>query len=316
MNNPLTQAVHLLQAGELVAFPTETVYGLGADAFNETAIAKIYEAKGRPSNNPLIIHIADIADLSKLTDLVGPEEQVLITAFWPGPLTLIFPKKNTVPSTATGGLETVAVRMPAHPMALELIRSAGTPIAAPSANPSGKPSATHDEHVRAYFGNRIFTLEGGATQHGLESTVLQIKKGIPHIYRLGSITPEDIENVLGKKPILETHSEHSPGTRFRHYSPQAPVELLTPKELIERAKQANESIGVLATEETLAQLPKELPHFNLGKEGDYLTIGSRIYSGLIALDALHLNKIFIQSFSETGLGQTIMDRLRRASGEA
>lgn len=312
----IQKAVKILQAGGIVAFPTETVYGLGADAFNESAIQKIYEAKGRPSQNPLIVHIADISDLSKLTDQVVPEEQKLITAFWPGPLTLIFPKKTTVPSTTTGGLETVAVRMPAHPMALELIRSAGTPIAAPSANPSGKPSATHHEHVHAYFGDQILTLEGGATQHGLESTVLQIKKGIPHIYRLGSITPEDIEKVLGKKPILETHSEHSPGTRFKHYSPEAPIELLAPEDLILSLKNSKEKIGVLAAEETLAQIPQEVPHFNLGKEGDWLTIGSRIYSGLIALDALKLNKIFIQSFPETGLGQTIMDRLRRASGEA
>ncbi|QQR54902.1 threonylcarbamoyl-AMP synthase [Candidatus Peregrinibacteria bacterium] len=315
MNEDLKIAAEHIQTGSLVAFPTETVYGLGADAFNESAIQKIYEAKGRPSSNPLIVHIAELADLSKLTDQVGEEEQKLITAFWPGPLTLVFRKKPTVSAQVTGGLNTVAVRMPAHPLALELIQEAGTPIAAPSAKLSGKPSATHHEHVRTYFGKKGFTLEGGATQHGLESTVLQMKEGLPHIYRLGSITPEDIERVLGVKPILETHSKNSPGTHFKHYAPETQLEILEPEALLKAATSAGPQVGILATTELLVQLPKELPHYDLGSASDLLTVGSHLYSGLIALDALQLNKILVQSFPEKGLGLALMDRLRRASGQ-
>lgn len=316
MDSNLQKAADLIRAGELVAFPTETVYGLGADAFNDSAIQKIYEAKGRPSTNPLIVHIAEVVDLGLLTDEVGEQEKKLIAAFWPGPLTLIFPKKIAVSSLVTGGLDTVAIRMPAHPLALKLIKAAKTPIAAPSANLSGKPSATHHAHVKGYFGDAIFCLEGGATQHGLESTVLQIKSGVPHIYRLGSIVPEDLERVLGVKPILETKSPHSPGTRFKHYAPETELQILEPEELLkEAAKSPQEQIGILASTELLARLPASLNHFDLGSESDLLSIGSHIYSGLIALDALKLNKILVQSFPEQGLGLTIVDRLRRAAGE-
>lgn len=316
MNSDVKKAADLIQAGEVVAFPTETVYGLGADVFNDAAIQKIYEAKGRPSSNPLIVHIAEISDLSLLTEEVGEEEQKLIAAFWPGPLTLVFQKKETVSPLVTGGLNTVAVRMPAHPLALELIKTAGRPIAAPSANLSGKPSATHHSHVQNYFGKSIFCLEGGATQHGLESTVLQVKNGVPHIYRLGSITPEDIEGILGVKPVLETKSEHSPGTHFKHYAPETQLEILEPTELINRVNAVTqEQLGILASSEILSQLPSTLPRFDLGSQSDLLTIGSHIYSGLITLDALKFDKILVQSFPEQGLGLAIMDRLRRAAGE-
>lgn len=255
MNKDLENAAGLIKKGELVAFPTETVYGLGADVFNEDAIQKIYEAKGRPSSNPLIVHIAEVEQLALLTDDVGSAEQTLITAFWPGPLTLVFPKKSTVSDIVTGGLKTVAVRMPAHPMALDLIKTSGTPIAAPSANLSGKPSATHHSHVQNYFGESIFCLEGGATVHGLESTVLQIKEGVPHIYRLGSITPQNIERVLGSKPVLETKSEHSPGTRFKHYAPEAKLEICEPTVLLEKANNTDEKVGILASTELWRSYP-------------------------------------------------------------
>lgn len=315
MNDVFQTAAQLIKKGELVAFPTETVYGLGADAFNDEAIQKIYETKGRPSSNPLIVHIAEISDLALLTDQVGEEEKKLIAAFWPGPLTLIFQKKSTISKLVTGGLPTVAIRMPAHSLALELIKQAGTPIAAPSANLSGKPSATHHLHVQNYFGTAVFCLEGGATEHGLESTVMQIKNGIPHIYRLGSITPEDIEKVLRIKPVLETKSKHSPGTHFKHYAPETKLELLEPKKLLEEVLSSKEKLGILASSEILARLPKQLPHFDLGSEKDLLVVGSHLYSGLIELDTLRLSKILVQSFPEQGLGLTIMDRLRRAAGE-
>lgn len=315
MNDSISTAAQLIRSGELVAFPTETVYGLGADVFNERAIQKIYETKGRPSSNPLIVHIAELSDLSKLTDTVSDREQALITAFWPGPLTLIFPKKKGVPAITSGGLSTVAVRMPAHPMALELIRAAETPIAAPSANRSGKPSATHHAHVRDYFGPELCVLEGGATEHGLESTVVQIKDGVPHIYRLGSITPEDIERALSMKPVFETRSEHSPGTRFKHYSPEATLEIVESERWADLVESANKETGFMAPHELLTGLSSDIPHYDLGPAKDLPGIASHLYSALIALDQKGLKRIYVPAFVEEGLGLALMDRLRRAAGQ-
>lgn len=318
MNTDLIQkASAILKKGGLVVFPTETVYGLGANAFDEAAAQKIYQIKGRPSTNPLIVHIAEIAQLKELVQKVEPMEELLIAAFWPGPLTLVFQKSEKVPTTTTGGLDTVAVRMPAHPMALELIKACGFPLAAPSANPSGKPSATHHEHVKAYFGESVFRMEAGETQHGLESTVLQVKNGVPHIYRLGSITPEDIEKVTGVKPVLETRSPHSPGTHFKHYAPETPLHIL-PKSLwksrILQALQNDKKVGVLATTENAKALEGwELKIYPLGSESKLMELGSRIYSGLISLDQQKLNIIFVQELPKVGLGLAIMDRLERAA---
>ncbi len=316
MNSSIQTAAALIQQGELVAFPTETVYGLGADMWNPDAIAKIYATKGRPSKNPLIVHIAEIAQLDSLVTELEPLEKTLIAAFWPGPLTLVLPKRSEVSQAVTGGLSTVAVRMPAHPMALELIRQAGVPIAAPSANLSGKPSATHHQHVRDYFGETLFVLEGGATEHGLESTVLQVKNGVPHIYRLGSITPEDVERATGVKAILETNSPHSPGTQFKHYAPSTPLILMEPEALLHACATERGIFGVIATTELLQRLkPKPSRSFDLGAESNLMEVGAHLYEALIEMDRLQLSKIFIQSFPEQGLGRAIMDRLRRASGE-
>jgi len=314
----INRAARILQEGNLVAFPTETVYGLGANAFNPAAIEKIFALKGRPSSNPLIVHIADVAQLKELAREVQPMEELLITAFWPGPLTLIFPKTEKVPAVATGGLDTVAVRMPAHEGALELIRSAGFPIAAPSANPSGKPSSTHHDHVKNYFGDRIFRMEGGDTEHGLESTVVQVKDGVPHIYRLGSVTPDEIERVTGVKPIVETTSPHSPGTQFKHYAPETPLHVLSKQDWRMRIQQAEENgkrIGVLTTLENQKKIEDlDVNVFCLGSESNLMELGSKLYSGLLKLDSLKLNIIFVQEVSKEGLGLAIMDRLKRAAG--
>lgn len=313
----IRKATEVLQGGGLVAFPTETVYGLGANAFEESAVKKIFELKGRPSANPLIVHIAEVSQLKELTPKIEPMEELLIAAFWPGPLTLVFPKSDKVSKTVCGGLKTIAVRMPAHPTALELIKSCGFPIAAPSANPSGKPSATHHEHVKTYFGDRIFRIEGGDTQHGLESTVVQVKNGVPHIYRLGSVTPEDIERVTGVKPVLETRSPHSPGTHFKHYSPETQLCVL-PKELwktrIYQAIENDKRVGILATDESAKSLKDfEVTIFHLGSESNLMEVGSKIYSGLIHLDQQKLNIIFVQELPKSGLSMAIMDRLYRAA---
>jgi L-threonylcarbamoyladenylate synthase len=313
----IRKATEVLQGGGLVAFPTETVYGLGANAFESAAVEKIYSMKERPSANPLIVHIAEINQLKELVQKVEPMEQLLIAAFWPGPLTLVFPKSDKVPKIVSGGLKTVAVRMPAHPMALELIKSCGFPIAAPSANPSGKPSATSHEHVKAYFGDRIFRMEGGETQHGLESTVVQIKNKVPHIYRLGSVTPEDIERVTGVKPVIDTRSPHSPGTHFKHYSPETQLCVLNKevwKTRIYQALEHGKRVGILATTESARSLRGfEVTVFDLGSESNLMQVGSRLYSGLIELDQQKLNIIFVQELPKTGLGLAIMDRLQRAA---
>lgn len=313
----IRRATEVLQGGGLVAFPTETVYGLGANAFESAAVEKIFAMKERPSSNPLIVHIAEISQLKELVVKVEPMEQLLIAAFWPGPLTLVFPKSDKVPRIVSGGLRTVAVRMPAHPMALELIRACGFPLAAPSANPSGKPSATHHEHVKNYFGDRIFRMEAGETEHGLESTVVQVKEGVPHIYRLGSVTPEDIERVTGVKPVLETHSQHSPGTHFKHYSPETQLCVLTKevwKTRIYQALEHGKRVGILATDESARGLGDfEVTVYPLGSESNLMEVGSKLYSGLIALDQMKLSIIFVQELPKTGLGLAIMDRLNRAA---
>ncbi len=313
--NKIQEASLQIQKGEVVAFPTETVYGLGADAFNEAAIQKIYALKGRPSSNPLIVHIADLNDLELLARPLNAIEKQLVTAFWPGPLTLILDKKETVPMATTGGLSTVAVRMPAHPMALELIKRAGTPIAAPSANLSGKPSATHHDHVRHYFGDQVFCLEGGATQHGLESTVVHVKGNEIHVYRLGSILPEDLSTVTEKNVILETRSIHSPGTQFKHYAPKARVELISKKiwdERVKKAEEAKEKVALLAPKEWM-EVPTKFPKFSLGSEENLVEIGANLYRALITMDQPTVDTLFLPAFPEQGLGKTLMDRLKRAA---
>lgn len=219
----LEKAVSLLKKGEPVAFPTETVYGLGASIFSPEAIEKIFVLKGRPSDNPLIIHIANFSQLEQIAEWY-PED--IAKQFWPGPLTLLLPKKKSVDNTISAGLPLVGVRMPSHPMARELIEWAG-PLAAPSANLSGRPSSTSAEHVRADFGDKVFILDGGPSQHGLESTVLKLDP--PTILRPGSITKEELETFIGAR--IEVADEKvekplSPGMKYKHYSPHAKVHLV------------------------------------------------------------------------------------------
>ena len=225
----ITEAAAALQAGHLVAFPTETVYGLGADGLNPTALAQIYAVKGRPSDNPLILHLASRDQLSVVVAAVPEIAAVLMQAFWPGPLTLVLPKHMRVPDQATGGLATVAVRMPAHAVALALIDAVGVPLAAPSANRSGRPSPTDAEHVHDDLNGLIpMILDGGPTAIGVESTVLDVTCAPPILLRPGGIPQETIEAIIG--PLQHTAQLsirlRSPGTRYRHYSPRACVRLL------------------------------------------------------------------------------------------
>ncbi|OGO07261.1 MAG: threonylcarbamoyl-AMP synthase, partial [Chloroflexi bacterium RBG_13_60_13] len=237
----ISRAAESLRKGGLVAFPTETVYGLGADALNAEAVRKIFAAKGRPLDNPIIVHVAGPDDLGVLTDDVPPEATMLIRQFWPGPLTLIFKKSGQVPGAVTGGQDTVAVRMPRNAIALALVRASGRPIAAPSANLSGRPSPTTAGHVLDDLGGKIdIILDGGPVEVGIESTVLDLSQHPPVILRPGAVTREELKPFIGEVVAASETGllRRSPGTRYRHYSPRARVTL------VEEADQ--ETMGRLA----------------------------------------------------------------------
>jgi L-threonylcarbamoyladenylate synthase len=314
------QAAAIIQAGQLVAFPTETVYGLGADGLNPTAIGRIYTAKGRPSDNPLILHLASIEQLSLVASHVPEVAYPLIHAFWPGPLTLVLPKTAGVPELATGGLATVAVRMPAHPVALALIKAADLPLAAPSANRSGRPSPTTAQHVFDDLHGRIpMILDAGPACIGLESTVLDATCSPPAILRPGGITREAIEAVVGRvqEATGPEQRRRSPGTRYRHYSPSARVLLLeeartgTLQAAVTAALQRNERVGCLLHRLEAGDLPPSVMVTRVGGSvGDY---AQRLLAALRALDRLDLDVIVVEGVQEKGLGVAVMDRLRRAA---
>jgi L-threonylcarbamoyladenylate synthase len=263
---PFRKAGDLLRQGEVVAFPTETVYGLGANALNANAVKKIFLAKGRPHDNPLIVHIAEFEQLKPLVQGISEKAYVLMHRFWPGPLTLIFPKSNLVPNEVTAGLDTVAVRMPRHPVALKLIKEAGVPIAAPSANTSGLPSPTEGAHVLADLNGKIpLILDGGETEVGLESTVVDVTVEPPLILRPGGVTLEEIEDAIGQAaydPGLskdKNETPRSPGMKYTHYSPKADVFIVDGPDkdraqkitaVFHRMTQEGKKVALLLSEET------------------------------------------------------------------
>jgi L-threonylcarbamoyladenylate synthase len=315
----IARAASIIRAGQLVAFPTETVYGLGSDGLNPVAIGRIYAVKGRPSDNPLILHIASLDQLPLVAVDIPPMAHRLAQAFWPGPLTLILPKTPCVPDLATAGLTTVAVRVPAHPVALALINAAKTPLAAPSANRSGLPSPTTAHHVFDDLRGRIpLILDAGPTRIGLESTVLDVTCTPPVILRAGGIAREDIEAVVGHLPEVESAAQRqrSPGTRYRHYSPKARVLLVEDAQAealqaaVAKALEQSERVGCL-----LHRLEYPLPplveviHLS-GSVADY---AQGLFSALRALDRLGLDVIVVEGVQEQGLGVAVMDRLRRAA---
>lgn len=325
------QASQIIREGGLVAFPTETVYGLGADGMNAEAAAKIYAAKGRPSDNPLILHIADRDSLAQITDKVPSKAEALMEAFWPGPLTMIFEKKKEVPYGTTGGLDTVAVRMPSHPVARALIRKSGTPIAAPSANTSGRPSPTMAEHVREDMNGKIdMLIDGGSVGIGLESTIMDMTVEPPMLLRPGYITREMLEQTIGKiridPSLMEGVSEgvkpKAPGMKYRHYAPKAELtivegELERVAEEINRLAQEKQeqgySTGIIATEETKA-FYKGAQVRVIGTRQDEKTIARHLFAVLREFDESETEYIFSEAFSEKNLGQAIMNRLIKAAG--
>jgi L-threonylcarbamoyladenylate synthase len=302
------EAAAALRRGELVAFPTETVYGLGADATNGRAVAAVFEAKGRPSFNPLIAHVASAqaaAALGHLTD-VGCQ---LAAAFWPGPLTLVLAKRPgcSVAELATAGLDTVAVRVPAHPVAQALLRAADLPIAAPSANRSGHVSPTTAAHVAADLGGRVaMILDGGATPVGLESTVVDATGEEPVVLRLGAVSREDIARVLGRPVAVASGDESkptSPGMLARHYAPAARLRL--------EAREAHRGEALLAFG---PKVPDHAgPMINLSPSGDVAEAAANLFAALRTLDAAGASVIAVTPIPEQGLGEAINDRLRRAA---
>lgn len=322
----LDQAVVLLQRGEIVAFPTETVYGLGANALDGTAVSKIFVAKDRPSDNPLIVHIHDQAQIEELVKELPQAARELMDKFWPGPLSLVLPKSETVVKEVSAGLDTVALRMPDHPVALELLKRVGLPLAAPSANTSGKPSPTRATHVYQDLKGKIPAIvDGGPTGWGLESTVLDCSCWPFRILRPGGVTLEQLRELMPIEvdPGIYQQSidrPRSPGMKYHHYAPDATVILVVGNQIVSKINQLANSpenkklkIGVLATTESKDAYPG-LTVLDLGSRLNQKLVASRIYHLLRVADQLELDLVFVEGFSETEMGMAIMNRLRRAAG--
>lgn len=305
----LEHAAHILRNGGLVAFPTETVYGLGANALKAEAVARIFEVKGRPTFDPLIVHVASPEMLSGVVAETPPQASALMARFWPGPLTLVLPKAEAVPGLVTAGLPTVAVRMPAHPVALDLIRRAGVPVAAPSANPFGYLSPTRAEHVERTLGSRVdLILDGGRSQFGVESTILLLAER-PVLLRHGAVPLEVLEEVLGpvELQVAQKHKPLVPGQLPHHYAPSTPIRLARPHQVpLEERKRS----GYLA----FRDVPKGFKVVKvLSPTGDLREAAAHLFEALHQLDRLGLEVIYAEPVPEEGLGRAIMDRLRRAA---
>ena len=321
-------AADLLRQGDVVAFPTETVYGLGADATRGEAVEKIFKAKGRPQDNPLIVHIVCLKQLKQIIAGELPSLAAkLIEVFWPGALTIIVNKNRAISPVTTAGLDSIAVRMPSHPVAVAIITAAGIPLAAPSANFSGTPSPTLAAHVFADLNGRIpLIIDGGPARIGIESTVVDLRAEIPVILRPGGVSPEELEAVLGREikvaeeTIADSEKPLSPGMKYRHYSPATPLILYNfekgPKLEGLRDKYRAKRVALVVTEETLKSLDNVPDNFEI------IMMGSRFKPGLIAakifailrqLDQSDLDIIIVEVIPERGLGKAVMDRLHRAS---
>ncbi|OWZ84589.1 L-threonylcarbamoyladenylate synthase [Natranaerobius trueperi] len=331
----IRKASDILQNNGTVVFPTETVYGLGANGLSSTAVQKIFDAKMRPNDNPLILHVHSLEQVNQIG--IAPKEfYQLAEKFWPGPLTMIIPKNDAIPHEVSRGLETVAVRMPDHSIALSVIREANLPIAAPSANISGRPSPTSFEHVNSDLNGRVdMIIDGGETGVGLESTVIDLSTKPFTILRPGGITFEDLESVLTKELLQTTakiksqdQTPKSPGLKYRHYAPKGELFLVDGegerllekiKELVEKYSNQNYRVGVLVTDELKSYLTDNLSDLNhiymydLGPIDNLNQVAKNLYNGLREMDNNSVEIIFCRTFPKIGMGTALMNRLKKAA---
>jgi L-threonylcarbamoyladenylate synthase len=340
-SSPILQAAKVLRQGGLVAFPTETVYGLGANGLDAKAVTDIFIAKGRPADNPLILHIASMEAIYRIVKDVPPLAIRLARTFWPGPLTLVLEKADHVPDVTTGGLDTVAVRMPSHPIALALLDAAGIPVAAPSANQSGRPSPTEAAHVIADLLGRVdVILDGGSTGIGVESTVLDCTGARPIILRPGGIAKEALEESIGDEVELDPHvlatdedeieagPVRSPGMKYKHYAPKAPAVLVEgdPPDLFQRVTELaqemeaqGEQVGLMVSRELLQYWQDQAIDTGswqvtcMGSRANPGEIAASIYRCLRDLDQMNVTKIIIEGVPTSGIGLAIMNRLEKAA---
>ncbi len=316
----VADAVTILRRGGLVAFPTETVYGLGADALNPEAVERVFEAKGRPADNPLIVHVASAKQARRFAADLPESARTLMEKFWPGPLTVVVERNDLVPDLVTAGLDTVAIRVPRHPVTLALLEAFDGGIVGPSANTSGRPSPTRAEHVVHDLAGRIdFVIDGGPTVIGLESTVVDCTVAPPAILRKGALTREALEQAIG--PLQRPDSNgmsRSPGTRHRHYAPRARVVLTPPEDperfaaVLKECADRRQTIGLLVHSPALKSLRGSVRTTAVTGSED---LARQLFQALREFDAAGVDTIIVEAVEETGIGATIMDRLRRAAEE-
>ena len=323
--NIIKKASDLIKNGELVAFPTETVYGLGADGLNENACKKIFEAKGRPSDNPLILHISNISMLYNLVENIDPKSKKLIDKCWPGPLTIIFKKSKIIPNIITAGLDTVAIRFPSNKIAQSLIETSNTPIAAPSANISGKPSPTRADDVYNDMNGKIkLILDGGESDIGIESTVIDMSEDIPTILRPGFYTFEFIKEILSDVRLDDSLVDNSkipksPGQKYKHYAPKAKMEVYLGEKSEEAIKtkaleleEKGLKVGVLVFDQYIDDF-KDYFSINIGNKNDLSYMSHVLFTSLRLMDMENVDVILAQGVEEINLGKSIMNRMKKSA---
>jgi L-threonylcarbamoyladenylate synthase len=329
-NNAIAEAGEVIRKGGLVAFPTETVYGLGANALDEEAVKKIFIAKGRPQDNPLIVHVVDF-NIKPLVKNIPDIAVKLMEKFWPGPLTLLMEKSSFIPEVTSAGLSTVGIRMPSNIIARELISAAGVPVAAPSANVSGRPSPTETSRcVEDLEGKVDFILGGGSCEFGLESTIVDCTSNPPCVLRPGGITLDmlkEVEPSIYIDPAVMKKSEgefkpKAPGMKYRHYAPKAPMKIVQGdlqktiekiNEIVQNSIDENKRAGILCTDESLGKYPKGMV-ISLGSRSDLQNIGKNLFEALRCFDDAGIDIILSEAFEEDGIGTAVMNRLKKSAG--
>lgn len=309
----ILQAKIFLEQSQVVAIPTETVYGLAGNAFDDKAVARIFQVKNRPTFDPLIVHTNNLDKLQSFVSHFPEKAKILASAFWPGPLTLVLPRTSRISDLVTSGMDTVGVRIPDHPLTRQLLEILDFPLAAPSANPFGYISPTQAAHVQAQLGERIpYILDGGNAEIGIESTIIGFSEEDPVVYRLGGISLEAIEEVIGKVEVqsYSTSNPLAPGMLMSHYAPRKPLYIQDFPELLTQFKP--EKIGVLAFKNKIEAIPAE-NQIVLSAEGDFPEAARHLFAGLRKLDALPIQAIFAELLPEMELGRAINDRIRRAA---